>query len=298
MRHALFFSLLISVCTLRGQNYEDRINREVVIGDTTQTHQVILRDYSRLRGTVTEVRSDSFFLKVASVPESLAIPTDALRHLGLYRPERSPELVSPRPAREIADLDDLTLVRTALPFATDRRFQTVMLAYNAIEWRFGEHFEIGTGIAGPLGVLFNQRYRTSLTPYLHVGLSNELLLFPLIGSSADFPVVGDLTTLLTVGNATQFFNAGVGLFYGGGGNDGPTYNYRVGAGVRVSRRVHLYGEMLGYFDPFDGFGLLPSLNVAVAKRRHRWSYGIMSVFLDSEFNPAVPIPYISYTVYH
>ncbi|WP_116107822.1 hypothetical protein [Lewinella sp. IMCC34191] len=297
MRISLWLFLVISACTLPAQNYEDRINPLVGIGDTSQTHQVILRDYTRLRGTVMSITPDSLYLLMATVPEPVAIPTDELRHLGLYVPEQSLPFRDTRSSVAIRDLDDLTYLRTALPYSSDRRFKSVMLIYNSIDWSLNDHFQIGTGLAGPLGILFSQRYRTSLNDYLHIGVSNEFLIVPIAAAAGEeFPVVGDLTSMLTVGSASQFFHAGVGMFYGGGG--GSIMNFRVGTGVRVSRRLHLYGEMLGYFDKFDGLGILPSLNVSVAKRRHRWSYGVMGVFLDAESVFAAPIPYISYTVYH
>ncbi|MGB3800723.1 MAG: hypothetical protein WA952_12985 [Lewinella sp.] len=299
MRAYLWLLLLLSVCSLRAQNYEDRINPQVIIGDTSQVHQLILRDYTRLRGVVTRIGVDSLYVVIATVPEAVAIPTDEMRHLGLYRPDRWTPLLRPLQSVAIPDLDDLTFIRTALPFSRDRRFKSVMLIYNAIHWNLNDHLQIGTGLAGPLGILFTQRYRTSLTPYLHLGVSNELLLVPTVGiSDGEFPAVGDLTSMLTVGNSSQFFNVGFGIFYDMVSSSGVIPNFRVGTGVRLSRRVHLYAEMLGYLDNFDGLGLLPSLNVSVAKRRHRWSYGLLSIFLDSEFNPLVPIPYISYSVYN
>ena len=296
MRLTLFCTIFLSIASLTAQSYEDRVNPEVILGDSSQRHQVILRDFSRLRGLVTEIREDSFFLVVASVPDTLALPTYDLRHIGLYRPERWKASQAARSERKIADLDDLTYVRTALPYAAGKHIKSVMLAYNAISWRLDEHWQLGTGLAGPLGVLFTQRYRTSLNPYLHVGVSNETLFVPWGDvTNGGFPAVGDLTSLLTVGNPSQFLTTGFGLFYSGGNRRGPVTNYRVGGGLRVSRRVHLYGEMLGYFDIADSFILLPTLNIAVAKNRNRWSFGLMSVLLDAQSGAPFPIPYISYT---
>ena len=296
MRLSPLFVVFLFVADLSAQSYEDRVNPEVVPGDTSQRHQVILRDYTRLRGLVTEIREDSFFLVVATVPDTLALPTAALRHLGLYRPERWEESGPRRRSGEISDLNDLTYLRTALPFAARKHIKSVMLVYNAIDWTLNDHWQLGTGLAGPLGVLFTQRYRTSLTPYLHVGLSNETLFVPLGDvTNGGFPAVGDLTTLLTLGNPSQFMTTGFGLFYSGGEQSGSVYNYRVGAGLRVSRRVHLYGEMLGFYDSNNTFTLLPSLNIAVAKNRNRWSYGLMSVLVDPDSFIPFPIPYISYT---
>lgn len=299
MRNYFLLILIALAGALSGQSYKERINYRVVVGDTSQLHQVILRDYTRLRGVVTEVRSDSIFIYVSSIGDTVTVPTATMRHVGLYRPDSWTRTTIPRMGGSLPDLDDLTLIRTALPYSRSRRFKSVMLVYNSMEWNLNEHFQLGVGLAGPLGLLFSQRYRTSLNEYLHIGLSHEFLVVPIAGiNSSDFPAVGDLTTLFTVGNASQFFNLGVGLFYATAGNDGPVRNFRLGTGLRVSRKVHLYGEMLGYLDSFDDLGILPSLNVAVAGGRHRWSFGLMSVITESFGVDAIAIPYVSYSVYN
>ena len=299
MRYSLLFILLLVAGSLRAQSYKDRINPEVEIGDSTQVHQVILRDYTRLRGVITDVRSDSIFIRVATIGDTITVPTYQMRHVGLYRPERYTRFANPRGQDNLPDLYDLTFVRTALPYSRKNRFKTVMLVYNVFEWNLNDHFQLGAGLAGPLGFLFTQRYRTSLTPYFHLGFSNQLLMVPLaaIGNSG-FPAVGDATTLLTVGEASQFLTLGTGLFYSLEDGGVALHNYRVGMGVRVSRKVHLYGEMLGFKDGLDDFVLLPSLNAAVAGGKHRWSFGLLSVFFDGESNVFVPIPYISYSLYN
>ena len=288
---------LVSLCGLDAQSYTERINRRVVIGDSTQVHQLILRDYSRLRGTVTEIRRDSLFIRVATVPELIGIPTYQMRHLGILEPAGL-LTIADGSSDPLPQLDDLTFVRTALPFAYRRRFKTVMLLYNTLDFNLNRHLQLSVGMGGPIGLILGQRYRTSLTPYLHVGLSNELLIIPFLGlTESGFPAVGDATALLTVGSSYQFLNLGYGLFYMTGDGADPSINYRLGAGVRISRKTHLYGEMVGVFGQEDEFTLLPSLNLATTSRRHRWTLGLMSVFIEAQFNSAVPIPYLSYAVY-
>ena len=295
MRLTLICSLFLFLGALRAQSYTQRINRQVVIGDTTQVHQLILRDYTRLRGTVTEVRRDSIVMQVYSVPEPVSVPTYQMRHIGLL-PGRA--TIQPTGTGDLPSLDDLTLVRTALPFSRRKRLKTVMLVYNSLEWNLNRHVQLGVGVALPFGVLVNQRYRTSLTPYLHVGVSNETLLVPFLLFEGGFPAVGDLTTLLTVGSGAQFLNLGYGMFYNLTENEKPIPNFRVGAGTRVSRRVHLYGEMLGLLETDNRVTLLPSVNVALTVRRHRWSFGLATSFVEREFNGGTPVPYVSYSLYY
>ncbi|MBB4078496.1 hypothetical protein GGR28_001109 [Lewinella aquimaris] len=196
-------------------------------------------------------------------------------------------------------LSDLTYVRTALPYQGKQRLKAVMLLYNTYEWNLDRHFQLGVGVGGPLGILLNQRFRTSLNDWLHIGLSNELILAPQYGSEGDrFPRVGDVTTLLTVGSDQQFFSLGAGLFYASGSDNSSVTNYRIGAGTLVGERTHIYGELLAYLNRWGELGVAPSLNVAIANRRHRWSWGVMTVVIDGESYFGRPIPYISYSLYY
>ena len=296
MRLTLICSLFLMAGAVQAQSYTQRINHRVAIGDTSQVHQLILRDYTRLRGTVLEVRRDSIVMQVASVPEAVRVPTFQMRHIGILpRSERLQAVAD----GDVPAMDDLTLVRTALPFPRRKRLKTVMLVYNSLEWQLDRHVQLGVGAALPFGLLLNQRYRTSLTPYLHVGVSNETLLVPfLIFGEDGFPAVGDLTTMLTVGSGAQFLHLGYGIFYNLTDGTEPVPNFRVGAGTRISRRVHLYGELVGVLEPDDRFTLLPSLNLARTVRRHRWSFGLATSFVEREFNSGVPVPYVSYSLYY
>jgi hypothetical protein len=295
MRIAFFLFFLFSLPHLYGQVWKSRVQPQVNIGDTTQTHQVILLDYSRLLGIVMEIRSDSLTLRVATLPEPLRLPTRQMRYVGLSTaPSRRG-----RSAPGRAPLGDLTLVRTALPYPSEREFRTVMLLYNSVNWTLNEHFQLGVGLAGPLGILLNQRYRTSVRPWLHLGVSNEIVVAPLIAFGDDrLPFAGDLTGLLTVGTSEQFFTAGAGMFYLSDNPSSPIPNFRAGLGTRLGRPTHLYGELVAYVDERIGeVGLLPSLNLSLARRSHRWSFGIMSYFIDDDFTTPAPIPYVSYALY-
>ena len=69
-----------------------------------------------------------------------------------------------------------------------------------------------------------------------------------------------------------------------------------GLGTQVGRGSHLYLESLVYTES-SRFTLLPSANYSLARRRHRWSFGVVTALMDgNSFGPA-PLPYISYTHY-
>ncbi len=209
----------------------------------------------------------------------------------------SASVVRPSPSDPVP-LTDLTMIRTALPFQRGSQLKTVMLVYNTFQWNLNGHLQLSTGLGGPLGVILGQRYRTSLNEWVHVGLSNEVLVIPWLAFIDDqLPFAGDLTTMLTIGDEYQFFHLGAGLYYTDAGGSVP--NYRVGAGARLGGETHLYGELVTTTDPVGTITVLPSLNVSLARRRHRWSFGIFTVYVADQFGEGIPpLPYLSYSCYY
>lgn len=292
MRHLLLLFFLPLVASLGAQRYAQRLGGDVVIGDSSQLHEVVLIDYAKFLGTVTYFMADSLRLKLPSVAEPVVFPASFVRSVSVKYPESDGV---PAPRRNLP-FTDLTLLRTALPYHGRQQLKTVMLLYNVVEWNLNDHVQLGVGAAGPFVFLFNQRYRTSLTPWLHVGLSNETIVpvfLQIFSESVSF--LGDLTTLTTVGSDEQYFSFGAGIFYRAASNRKPTRNYRVGAGTQVSPRVHLYGELLAFIDPFEETGVLPTLNVSVAGKDHRWYFGVLGVVTDFNGSLVAPLPYVGYS---
>ena len=292
-----FLPLLLLLCaSLSGQAWQLRIDPRVRLGDSTQLHLLSLYDYSQLLGVVYAVDADNVEIRLRSMTERVFIPTARMRYLGLFV---APRLITDlRGVPERVPLSDLTLVRTALPYRGQQWIKSVMLLYNCFGANLGEHVQLGIGIAGPLGLLLSQRYRTSLTDWLHVGLSHEIVTFPLVSDASNkLPLAGDATTLVTVGSSRQFFTFGAGLFYSSGDGDSPFANYRLGLGTQLGVPTHLYVEAVVFSDKSENFGVVPSLNLSIARRRHRWTFGLATALTDGDLFAPAPIPYLSYTLY-
>ncbi|THH40060.1 KOW domain-containing RNA-binding protein [Neolewinella litorea] len=290
MREILAFVFFFCFACLSAQSGVGPLSADVRPGDSTQQHQVVLLDYSTFLGTVVAVDDDSLRMRVVNIAEPLTFPVSQLRKVRVVREGGA------APAPEIG-FDDFTFVRSALPFGGRRRFKTVSLAYNVLDFNLNRHLQLTVGNAALLGLTFGQRFRTSAKDWLHLGLSNEMLLVPIVTfSGGGIGVGGDLTGLVTIGNEDQMFNLGVGMLYAFGGGAVPAY--RVGVGTRLSPTVHVYGEMLAVGDAGDQLILLPTLNVALTRRRHRWSFGLATTVVDSENFLYLPLPYLSYAVYY
>ncbi len=296
MRTLFLLSLFLLLSSLSAQAWEARIARDVRIGDTTQLHQLILLDYSKLRGTVIYANADSVRIQLDGLPESVAVPTAQMRHIGVIAAAAAPPVELPERSGMVP-FTDLTLLRTALPYQRRMRLKTVMLVYNTLEWNLNRHFQLSAGIAAPVGIIVSQRFRTSLTRWLHVGLSNEIATVPFVLLFDEgLPLVGDLTSMLTIGDDQQFFHVGAGMFYVSQSES--VANYRVGMGTRLGEKTHLYGELLAVKGVDGSLAILPSFSVAVASGRHRWSFGMLTVVVDDSGIVPVPLPYLSYSLYY
>jgi len=310
MRTLLITLLLGFSVGLQAQSYESRIHFAVQIGDTAQLHQLILLDYTKLLGTALEIDEENIRFLVRSATEPSIIPLRELRFLGVFNLGGSSS-VSRRAARLFnrsgagPGFTDLTYERTALPFHANGRVKVINLLYAVTEWNLNDHVQVGAGIAGPLGILFTGRLRHSLSEDIHVGLSGQALYPPFAQFNSEFILVGDLTTMFTFGNENRFLNLGTGLLFNTDDFEDNIVNYRFGIGGKIGRRVHLYAEALAILEEFNRFTggsfrelrLIPSLNVAVGARRHRWRFGLATVYLDEDNFFPPPLPYVGYSYY-
>ncbi len=303
MRTYLFFACVLFVNLLSAQTYESRIHYKVVLGDTSQLHQIILLDYTKMLGVAQEIANDSIYFQLRSAAEPSAIPLNELRYLGIFTASDSPE-GRERYFQEVPGFTDLTYERTALPLKGKGQVRVINLLYGVVEWNLNENIQLGAGVAGPLGVLFTQKIRTSLTPNLHVGITGQQLWVPLVVNFDNTQIVlGDVAGIVTFGDEKRFMNIGAGILFNTDAfqDESPLTAYRLGIGGQIGQKWHVYSEMLmavpNESNRFGDLSLFPSLNASYGSRRHRWQFGIFTVFLDEESFFPPPLPYVGYSYY-
>lgn len=297
-----YLALVLFIClasTLSAQNYKSRIHYRVNIGDTSQIHQLILLDYSKLLGTAEEINNDTIYFKVRAAVETSAIPVKQMRYLGEYLPKvkgrRTFNSVSVIPA-----FSDMTYERTALPFTSKGQLRIVQLLYIVSEFNLNDHVQIGVGLAGPLGILTTQKLRTSITPKVHLALSNQLLYLPVLsGFENTTVIIGDVSAIATLGDENAFLNIGYGRFYNTDTNGDSAWLPRAGGGGRISPKWHLYGEAIISLNRESSLlELYPSVNASYGSRRHRFQFGFATIFRDQDNFFPPPIPYVGYVRYY
>ena len=295
MRLLFCLSLIAYVCSLSAQSYRSRIHYRVELGDTTQTHQLVLLDYSKLIGLAKEVRRDTLVFRLHGAGEDSFIPANDIRFLGLFGQERRSSAYQTK----TPGFTDMTYERTALPYHGRGQYRTIMLLYHVAEFNLNEHLQLGAGLAGPLGVLLTQRVRTSITPNLHVGISNQFLWPPIVQAfTEEFIYVGDLTGIITLGTGDRFLNLGGGIFYASDAADRTVWLSRMGIGGRIGSRWHAYAEaIVSQQARLRHLELYPSVSAAYGNRRHRFQFGMFSILLDQETFTPPPLPFVGYALY-
>lgn len=295
MRYLALFSLLFLTATVCSQSYKSRIHYRVTLGDTTQTHQLILMDYSKLLGLAESIEGDTLYFRLHSASASSAVPVNQMRFLGEFMGKDQKRALT----QTTPGFTDMTYERTALPFHSKGQFRTIMLLYNVAEFNLNEHLQIGAGIGGPLGILTTQRLRTTLLPEFHVALSHQSLYIPWAeGADNSVLIVGDVTGIFTFGNDRRFLNVGSGLFYNTDFDDGKVWLHRMGVGGRIGSKWHLYSEaVVSMGEEFSILELYPSLNASYGSRRHRWQFGLMTITISGDNFLSPPIPYVGYAYY-
>ncbi len=288
----LFFAGSFSVF---AQHFRTKIHYKVALGDTTQVHELILQDYSKLIGLAKSTRGGILTYRVHGATEDSYLPIKAMRYLGVYEQlDRKAGKGAEGPA-----FSDLTYERTALPLSGKGQFRIINLIYYVAEFNLSEYVQVGAGLAGPLGILLTQRVRTSITPNIHIGLSNQFLYPPLVrGFDNDQVYVGDVTGILTIGDQRRFLNLGTGIFYGNDNTDTRIWVHRMAVGGRLNSKLHAYVEAaVSQNNTFSDLTLFPSATIAYGERRHRWQFGVFTVFQDGENYFPPPIPYVGYALY-
>lgn len=303
MRLCLFLCSFLLTSLLSAQNFESRINYKVVLGDTSQLHQIILLDYTKMLGVAQKVANDSIYFQLRSAAEPSAIPLNELRYLGIFTASDSPE-GRDKYFRAVPEFTDLTYERTALPLKGRGQVRVINLVYGVVEWNLNENIQLGAGVAGPLGILFTQKLRTSLTPQLHVGITGQQLWLPLLFSFDNTQtILGDIAGIVTLGDEKRFLNMGAGILFNTDafGDESPITSYRFGIGGEVGEKWHVYSELLmaipNQDNRFGDLSLFPSLNASYGSRRHRWQFGVFTVFLDEDSFFPPPLPYVGYSYY-
>ena len=298
MRILIFLTFLLTGVGLSAQTIRGRIHYQVKLGDTTQQHQLILLDYSKVIGNAERLRNDTLIFRPHAAVEASAIPAGEIRYLGVF--DSKEERI--RRSQEKPGFTDLTYERTALPFQSKGKLKIINGVYVATEFNLNKNVQLGVGVA-PLGIIATQRIRHSFTPKIHVALSNQTAYFPFFGAfdrNGAGVTLGDLTAIVTFGDERSFVNLGSGIFYNNNTREQPVYLQRAAIGQQLGKYWHGYIEAVLVMEDGERFRqmeLLPGFTAAYGKNRHRWKFGVLTVVFDNTNFFPVPLPFLGYSLY-
>lgn len=292
IRYCLVSFVLVCSWSLVGQS-SFRIAPGVIIGDTSQVHELILVDYSTILGTALALNGEFLTFKLRDVAEPNRVPVAKIRYLDAYFEAGGIRQRGRRVGKSVfIDFTDPTYHRTALPWTGRGRVRVTNVLYSVVEWNANDYFQFGIGTTLFFGVLTTQKLRFSVNDQLHFGVSNQAL-YPILLDAGLLPLVGDVAGNVTFGNAERYASLGAGFLYSTDSSLRPTH-LNFSGGARVGRNWHVYGEVSIIDDRFDTI-VLPAFSAAHSVRRHRWRYGFFNVL--TPFGSVIPLPLIGYE-YH
>ncbi|MEO0788820.1 MAG: hypothetical protein AAFY36_09165 [Bacteroidota bacterium] len=288
-KRVFFYTLLI--CLLQLANFQPAsaqslglsIAPNVRLNDTTQLQVLITKDYDRLVGYALDIDGQDliFRLRFADAPSRFAM--SELRALRVLQ------------AGLIGnDLSDGTYLQTALPGAAGGgRFRNVSLLGNLAEFDVNENLRVGIGAFIPVGLALTQRLRASISPKIHLGISNQAVWS--LRRFDDEELVGDFAGLLTLGDNKLFMSLGYHFFYSTSGFSQDSRGVSLMVGGQISDQWHLYSEWLfTETRNFGDSGVLPSFSASCQLDRWRIRFGFFWGTGDVSTESPIPLVGVDY----
>ncbi|MEM8582657.1 MAG: hypothetical protein AAGF87_00240 [Bacteroidota bacterium] len=258
----LLFLLSTIFYTVDAQSLGLSIAPGVRLNDTTQLHVLTTKNYDKLVGYAIDVDGQDLVFRPRFADRPSRFLLSELRSLRVLRAGLAGN-----------DLTDGTYLQTALPGA-DRggRFRNVSVLGNLAEFDLNKNLRLGAGLLLPIGLVFSQRVRVSLSSKIHVGLSNQMVMSLQRFNYGNLD--GDLAGLLTLGDNRLFMSMGYHFFYSTDAFSQDSRGVSLMAGGQISDQWHLYSEWV--FAENRGFrdsGLLPSFSASCQLQRWRIRFG-------------------------
>lgn len=292
LRLFLVLTSFLVYVPLHAQGF--RMSEDVELGSLKQTHQLILVDYSKFVGRAWEIDGNELVFQINNAEATSRFPLSEIRYLGVYIPKgtgtkKNKVLFDP----EGPKFSDLSYLRTALPTEGKGRIRVLNITYAIAEFNVNNNIQLGVGLLTPVGPLFTQRLRVPITEYLNVGFSLQSTLILIDIFSGPY-LAGDGRINLTYGTSERFINFSQGKAYSTLDNDPLVNTTSIGAGGRLGRGWHAYGE-IGIFRGRFETSILPALSASNSSNRHRWRFGVFTVLIPDGI--ILPLPFVGYD-YH
>lgn len=309
---------------LSAQRIEGRLN----LSDTTQVHQLVLKDGSLIVGRLMVMHAETWEFKYSGKVEQ--IPTnkiDRLKVLDKGKTNGNNDVVVMEPANPTNNGNSEVIISpTAIPLEKGKIFyETIWGYYHYMEYGLGKGFSIGGGGALPI-LTTRLRWGMPLGKLIHVGISNTNFssfgdLFDGSGSqnSASLSGLGTLGIIsgnVAFGKTNRYINIGAGTSYILTTEDGYMSGsslpiISVGGALPIGKRWALLSDniILPVRNSNASAQLIfPSIAFRYFNRKIRLDGGFWTIFLNvgsnsrggspsngSAFFP-IPIPYLSFGV--
>lgn len=287
---AIFFCLFFLATSLQAQTV---ISNKIIWGDTTQVHVLHTQRGDKIVGRAIGISGTELSFEMSSNRQIIPFALGEVAFLGLQgeRPAGEPAppvtKVAVREQVQYMGGEDLFVVPTGFLPERNTIYRNTMVFYNQVDFAFGKHVSVGTGLVLPIIMNFRAKAVFELKPFLRVGVTAQQVnsLIPDILNLSSF------SGILTMGQRDRFLNLSLGRVYLWS-NDDRAGLVSLGGSYRINSRSRIYGDLMHYAGSVDS-GFIPSLMYSRMGGRNRFDMGLMALPLSAT-DFFVPIPVFSY----
>ena len=313
MRTDLLFLLCVCCCfSLQAQ--ETRIDRNLIIGDTSQTHFINTVKGDRFVGTVTKIENNRVFFTTSNglaletqLNELSSLLTETAISTRIYIFKPSTRNKPLKQAAETAKFghQHLFFSPTAFNYEDGKgEYRNLSIFFNEANFKGGKGLTFSTGIFGPLLAFGRAKLAFPVHPNVRAGLQTTFTLGIIDGQFTPY-----LSGIVTIGNPDYFVNISGGWLAfrdfngftpGGFGGENERAPYRIlsiGGGYTLNARWRLKTEVVyAQRKEFPNFGKRSGLYTAFSFEwfagKNSFNFGLAPTFSNDDFN--FPFPILGY----
>jgi hypothetical protein len=284
MTKEILFVVLISFVSLIL--HAQKIDKKINLSDTTQVHQLNMKDGAVLYGRLISFGAESWVFEHNHERLTFGIKTI-----------ESVEVSGDKSNKRYIGQDDkpscsqvLSLNSTAFPLKKrEFYYHSTYGLYHNFEMGLGKGFSVGLGLLVPIIPSVTLKYSHKITKNFNAGLSNNFLVAGLGTSKLDF----------TLGTPDMFLNFGGGIVYGKGvlmpHKWGYMQYYHLGGSIKLHRNWSLITDNSFIYRPNEIETFLPSLIARRLFKRGHLDFGVLAFNIPiGTYMAVIPLPYLGF----
>ncbi|MEM1218634.1 MAG: hypothetical protein AAGH79_06965 [Bacteroidota bacterium] len=289
MKHSLLLFVFACWATLAaGQT----IQKGLILGDSTQLHTLVTRNFQSIKGTVLNIESEIITFQLNSGQVITFFREEVSR---VYFTDRD-AIARSKQSPGIKNSQQVIIAPSSLPRAKgDHTYRNFLLFYNEWSRSIHDHWDIDLSIFP--AIAFNMagvrvRYATSLTDNFHINGHTDTRIF--FGTILDFRAYQFAGAGFTIGKAKTHFNLNGSYALGLTPAEDNAFVLTFSGRAMTGKRWGFHLEVINAPTEAD-FTNFVFLGSTYYGRNGRFDFGIMNP--APQFETSIILPYFGFTFF-